>query len=75
MGRVRLVAEVVTATPRCVVPALRHGDGEPDVALLQVLSRHNRLRLAAVGVLPCAGVYARPLEFGVIHCGDPVEFC
>ncbi|MFV2022629.1 MOSC domain-containing protein [Micromonospora sp. LOL_023] len=70
-----VVAEVVIATPRCVVPALRHGDVEPDVALLQVLSRHNRLRLAGVGVLPCAGVYARPLEFGVIHPGDPVEFC
>jgi len=66
---------MTTATPRCVVPALRHGDGQPDVALLQVLSRHNRLRLADVGVLPCAGVYARPLEAGVIRSGDPVEFC
>lgn len=70
-----VVAEVVISTPRCVVPALRHGDVEPDVALLQVLSRHNRLRLADVGVLPCAGVYARPLESGVIRSGDPVEFC
>ncbi|GGL91997.1 MULTISPECIES: MOSC domain-containing protein [Micromonospora] len=68
-----VVAEVVIATPRCVIPALRHGDGEPDVALLQVLSRHNRL--PAVGSLPCAGVYARPLEFGVIRSGDPVELC
>ncbi|ROO61161.1 hypothetical protein EDC02_3092 [Micromonospora sp. Llam0] len=70
-----VVAEVVISTPRCVVPALRHGDVEPDVALLRVLSRHNRLHLADVGFLPCAGVYARPLEFGVIRSGDPVEFC
>ncbi|MFV2108380.1 MULTISPECIES: MOSC domain-containing protein [Micromonosporaceae] len=68
-----VVAEVVIPTPRCVVPALRHGDDEPDIALLQVLSRHNRLQ--AVGSLPCAGVYARPLEFGVIRSDDPVEFC
>ena len=66
-----VIAEVITATPRCVVPALRHGTAEPDVSLLRVLSRSNRL--ASVGSLPCAGVYARPLVPGVIRPGDEVE--
>lgn len=40
---------------------------------LRIPAERNRIEVAGFGVLPCAGLYAKVLQAGVIHEGDEIE--
>lgn len=65
--------QVFQPTGRCAVPTLQHGDGAADPDILRTLAVNNRIPVAASGVLPSAGVYAKVLSGGTVHIGDAVE--
>jgi uncharacterized protein YcbX len=69
-----LRVEVLEATPRCVVPTLEHGALPVEAAALRKPAAENRIHLSGSGpaALPCAGVYVRVLDDGVISRGDAV---
>ena len=70
IGGVRLSA--ITATPRCAVPTLEHGDLPRSSEAVRRLMAENRVDVAIPGrgALPCAGVYLTVLQDGTISTGD-----
>ncbi|NKY56405.1 MOSC domain-containing protein [Nocardia flavorosea] len=72
IGEVRLSA--ITATPRCAVPTLEHGDLPRSPEAVRRPMAENRVEVAIPGrgALPCAGVYLTVLQGGTIRTGDPL---
>ena len=70
-----LLIDVVTPSPRCAVPTLRHGDLEPDPDALRVPLRHNfrPVPLDGHGPAPCLGAHATVVAGGVVSPGDEVR--
>lgn len=70
IGEVRLAA--ITATPRCAVPTLEHGDLPRSPEAVRRPMAENRVDVAIPGrgALPCAGVYLTVLRGGTISTGD-----
>ncbi|WP_280462713.1 MOSC domain-containing protein [Nocardia carnea] len=70
IGEVRLSA--ITATPRCAVPTLEHGDLPRSPEAVRRPMAENRVDVAIPGrgALPCAGVYLTALQGGTISTGD-----
>jgi uncharacterized protein YcbX len=68
--------QVITPTPRCVVPTLAHDADLPaDPELLRTLARLNRVQVLDLGVRTCAGAYASVVEPGRVRVGDAVRLC
>jgi uncharacterized protein YcbX len=63
---------VVAPTPRCVVPALRHGGLPADPGVTRAVAREHRIPAFDVGRPACLGVYLDVLEPGTVRLGDPV---
>jgi uncharacterized protein YcbX len=63
---------VAAPTPRCVVPALRHGELPADPGVTRAVAREHRVPAFDVGRLACLGVYLDVLEPGTVRLGDPV---
>ncbi|WP_156688831.1 MOSC domain-containing protein [Mycobacterium sp. Marseille-P9652] len=70
VGDVRL--RVLTATSRCVVPTLEHGQLPRAPHALRTPAAENRLDTGGHGPQPCAGAYLEVLSAGVIRVGDTV---
>lgn len=70
VGEARL--RVLTATSRCVVPALEHGPLPRAPQALRIPAAENRLDTGGHGKQPCAGAYLAVVTKGVIRVGDPV---
>lgn len=69
-GTVRL--NVVMPDARCVMTTLAQEDLPKDTDILRTLARHNRIQVAEVGRLPCAGVYAEAVTQGTVRTGESV---
>jgi uncharacterized protein YcbX len=63
---------VVVPTPRCVVPALGHGELPPDPALMRAVARCHRVGVLGAERLACVGVYLDVVEPGRVRVGDAV---
>lgn len=61
---------VVLPTPRCVVPALGHGELPPDPGITRAVAREHRIPVLDLGRLACLGVYLDVLEAGRVRVGD-----
>ena len=62
--------QVGMAAPRCVVTTLAQAGLPRDLDVLRTLVRLNRIPVANVGRLACAGVYAVVTEPGTVRVGD-----
>ncbi|MDF2825134.1 MAG: hypothetical protein K0R68_2542 [Mycobacterium sp.] len=71
IGGARL--QVLTATPRCVVPTLEHGALPRDQRALRTPAAENRVPSINGDVLPCAGVYLEVHNAGVLRVGDSAD--
>lgn len=62
----------ITATPRCAVPTLEHGDLPRSPQAVRRPMAENRVDVAIPGrgALPCAGVYLTVLRGGTVGTGD-----
>ena len=66
--------DVLLPCPRCVMATLSQGNAIPrDVGILRTIARNNQRRIAELGNMACAGIYANVAEPGFIHRGDPVR--
>ncbi|WP_416482649.1 MOSC domain-containing protein [Streptomyces sp. CL12] len=63
---------VTVPTPRCVVPALRHGELPADPGIMRTVAREHRVPVLTLGRLSCVGVYLDVLEPGTVRTGDAV---
>jgi uncharacterized protein YcbX len=64
--------KVALPDPRCVMTTVAQ-DGLPkDTDVLRTLVGHNRIQVAELGQLPCAGVYAVVAAPGTVRIGDRV---
>lgn len=70
IGAVEL--EVATATPRCAVPSLAHGDLPAELEVLRGVVAANRIPVGN-GMFACVGVYGRPVVGGAVRTGDPAH--
>ncbi|MFJ4803144.1 MOSC domain-containing protein [Streptomyces murinus] len=61
---------VTVPTPRCVVPALRHGELPADPGIMRTVAREHRVPVLTLGPLSCVGVYLDVLEPGTVRTGD-----
>ncbi|MBB4961991.1 hypothetical protein FHR38_005724 [Micromonospora polyrhachis] len=68
-----VVLRVMVPTPRCVVPALGHGQLPADRLLLGVLARHHRVSVPGLGRAACFGIYAEVVRPGRLRLGEPVR--
>ena len=79
VGRTLAIGEtlrlnVLLPCPRCVMPTLSQGNELPrDVAILRTIAHNNQRRVADLGNMACAGIYADVTEPGFIRRGDPVR--
>lgn len=64
--------EVLTVTPRCVVPSLAHGELPAAIEVLRGVVAENRLAIGG-GRFACVGVYAKVPGPGTIQMGDFVS--
>ncbi|MFE9604278.1 MOSC domain-containing protein [Streptomyces hokutonensis] len=64
---------VLVPTPRCVVPALGHGELPPDPGIMRAVAREHRVPVFDLGRLSCLGVYLDVLEAGTVRVGDPIS--
>ena len=63
---------VALPDPRCVMTTLAQDELPQDAGVLRALVQHNRIQVAGLGRLPCAGVYAVIGAEGTIRTGDGV---
>jgi uncharacterized protein YcbX len=63
---------VALPDPRCVMTTLPQQDLPADSNVLRTLTRHNRVQVGDLGLMPCAGVYAVVATPGLVRTGDPV---
>src|SRR5437764_219017 len=63
---------VALLDPRCVMTTLVQEDLPQDTDVLRTLVHHNKMKVAAPGQLPCAGVYAVVAAPGTVRTGDNV---
>jgi uncharacterized protein len=70
VGEVRL--SVLTATSRCVVPTLEHGELPRAPQALRTPAAENRWDTGGHGAQPCAGVYCAVVVQGIVRVGDHV---
>jgi uncharacterized protein YcbX len=63
---------VALPDPRCVMTTLAQDELPQDAGVLRALVQHNRIQVAGLGRLPCAGVYAVIEAEGTIRTGDRV---
>ncbi len=59
--------------PRCVMTTLAQGDLPRDIEVLRTLTAHNRIPVAGLGKMPCAGVYAMVTSPGTLRAGDSIR--
>jgi uncharacterized protein len=76
-GRAVALGDTVRLTvalpdPRCVMTTLAQQDLPADSNVLRTLTRHNRVQVGDLGVMPCAGVYAVVATPGLVRTGDRV---
>ena len=64
---------LVMSVPRCVMTTLAQDDLPADKAILQTVTRENRIDIPGMGPNPCIGVYGLVTANGEIACGDRVE--
>jgi hypothetical protein len=63
---------VAVPDSRCVMTTLAQDELAQDAGVLRALVQHNRVQVAGLGRLPCAGVYAVIEAEGTIRTGDRV---
>ncbi|MEU1369144.1 MOSC domain-containing protein [Streptomyces sp. NPDC005803] len=63
---------VLVPTPRCVVPALGHGELTADPGIMRAIAREHRVPVYDLGRLACLGVYLDVLEPGTVRLGDSI---
>ncbi|MGE0130696.1 MAG: MOSC domain-containing protein [Blastocatellales bacterium] len=63
---------VALPDPRCVITTLAQDELPQDAGGLRALVQHNRIQVAGLGRLPCAGAYAVIEAEGTIRTGDRV---
>jgi uncharacterized protein len=63
---------VALPDPRCVMTTLAQQDLPADSDVLRTLTRHNRVQVGDLGLMPCAGVYAVVATPGLVRTGDRV---
>lgn len=68
-----VVLRVALPTPRCVVPALGHGELPADRRLSGELARHYRIQVPGLGRAACFGSYADVVRPGRLRVGQPVH--
>lgn len=70
-----VILDVVTPSPRCAVPTLRHGDLPDDAEALRVPRQHNHVpvTLEGFGSAPCLGAHAMVATGGRVAPGDQVR--
>jgi uncharacterized protein YcbX len=71
LGEARV--RITFPTSRCVMTMLAQGDLPKDPAILRTLTRHNRLAVGRLGLLPCLGVVGVVRSPGAVRCGDRVS--
>jgi uncharacterized protein len=64
---------VTMPDPRCVMTTLAQEGLPADLDVLRTLVRHNRIDVAGLGQVPCAGAYAVIESPGTLRTGDRVE--
>lgn len=64
-----VVLEVLTATPRCAVPSLSHGELAADLDVLRGVVAANRITVGN-GRFACVGVYAAVATDGSLRVGE-----
>lgn len=64
--------QVITPTPRCVVPTLTHGSLTRRAAVLREVAGANRPTIDGLGPTTCLGAYAVVTHPGTVTVGDPV---
>ena len=69
----RIIMRVVSPTPRCAVPALRHGDVPEHAGVTRSIGKLNRVEALGLGPSACLGFYAQVLTGGVSRVGDAVR--
>lgn len=68
-----VVLRVMSPTPRCAVPTLRHGDTPESTGLTRAIGKMNRVEALGLGPCACLGVYAEVVRGGVSRVGDAVR--
>lgn len=64
---------VTIPDPRCVMLTLPQEGLPKDMDILRTLAIHNKVQVASIGLLPCAGVYAVVARTGTVRIGDRVQ--
>jgi uncharacterized protein YcbX len=64
---------LVMAVPRCVMTTRAQDDLPADKAILQTVTRENRIEIPGMGPNPCVGVYGLVTAGGAVARGDRVE--
>jgi uncharacterized protein len=67
-----LTASVLIPTMRCIMTTLAQGDLPRDNAVLQTVTRHNRVEITGLGTWSCVGAYAAVVAPGPVQLGDEV---
>ncbi|MGY2733799.1 MOSC domain-containing protein [Sphingomonas sp. UYP23] len=68
----RIVLHVMSPTPRCAVPTLRHGQTPEHTGITRAIGKMNRVEALGLGTSACLGVYAQVLSGGMACLGDTV---
>jgi uncharacterized protein len=66
----RVRVRVTMPDPRCVMTTLAQEGLHDDLEVLRTLVRHNRIEVAGMGPVPCAGAYAVIESPGTLRAGD-----
>lgn len=69
-----IVLRVITATPRCAVPALAHGELPLESRMTRVIGTLNRVDALGLGPVACLGAYAQVIQGGLAAVGSQVRF-
>lgn len=65
--------DVIAHDSRCVMTTLPQDDLPHDPEILRAIARHNRIPVDDAAKRPCAGVYAKVVEPGLVRTGDLVD--
>jgi MOSC domain-containing protein len=65
--------EVLSPTPRCVIPTLAHDPLPPDRDILRTIAREHRVPVPTLGRAACVGIYLTVVTPGPVAVGDTVS--